>query len=314
MECWSELKSIARVVPPPMDRTQARSRRPYWSIYGFLCPGRALLGNLRCCAPCRRRSSPNQVGESIIFSYSIVGCACRDATVNIGPRGRDNDSGYGKLVLPIMQVSASPSPQITSVSPSRVRYNQVVTIRGTAFGANRGTSRVIFQGGKEPSSSQYVSWSDTRIQVRVPAGARTGNVQVITANGSDTARLTITSPWISSISPQTGRTNTVVTIRGGNFGSSRGSSTVRIGSVAKSSTSFTSWSSSRIRFRIPRNTPPGNLTVRTSEGTSNAIRLQITSPYLTSISPTQVKTGDRLTLTGGNFGTRRRLRIRFIFF
>ena len=236
------------------------------------------------------------------------------ATVDIGTRGRDNDSGYGKLVLPIMQVSASPSPQITSVSPSRVRYNQVITIRGTAFGANRGTSRVIFQGGKEPSSSQYVSWSDTRIQVRVPAGARTGNVQVITANGSDTARLTITSPWISSISPQTGRTNTVVTISGGNFGSSRGSSTVLIGSVVVSSTSFTSWSSSRIRFRIPRNTPPGNLTVRTSEGTSNAIRLQITSPYLTSISPTQVKTGDRLTLTGGNFGTRRRLRIRFIFF
>ena len=130
-------------------------------------------------------------------------------------------------------------------------------------------------------------------------------MQVITANGSDTVRLTITSPWISSISPQTGRTNTVVTISGGNFGSSRGSSTVQIGSVAILSSSFTSWSSSAIRFRIPLNTPPGNLTVRTSEGTSNAIRLAITSPYLTSISPTRVKTGDRLTLTGGNFGTRR---------
>ena len=239
------------------------------------------------------------------YSRTQLWDALIEATVDIGTRGRDNDSGYGKLVLPVMQVSASPSPQITSISPSRAQYNQVITIRGTAFGANRGTSRVIFQGGKEPSSSQYVSWSDTRIQVRVPAGARTGNVQVITANGSDTARLTITSPWISSISPQTGRTNTVVTISGGNFGSSRGSSTVRIGSVAIPSSSFTSWSSSAIRFRIPLNTPPGNLTVRTSEGTSNAIRLQITSPYLTRISPTQVKTGGRLTLTGGNFGTRR---------
>ena len=195
--------------------------------------------------------------------------------------------------------------KITSISPSRVRYNQVITIRGAAFGANRGTSRVIFHGGKEPNSSQYVSWSDTQIRVRVPAGARTGNLQIITANGSDSARLTITSPWISSISPQTGRTNTVVTINGGNFGSSRGSSTVRIGSVVVSSTSFTSWSSSRIRFRIPVNTPPGNLTVRTSEGTSNSIRLQITSPYLTRISPTRIETGNRLTLTGGNFGTRR---------
>ena len=235
------------------------------------------------------------------YSRTQLWDALIDATVDIGTSGRDNDSGYGKLVLPIMQVSAS--PQITSVSPSRVRYNQVVTIRGTAFGANRGTSRVIFHGGKEPSSSQYVSWSDTQIQVRVPTGARTGNLQVVTANGRDTARLTITSPWISSVAPQTGRTNTVVTVNGENFGSSRGSSSVRIGSVVVSS--FTSWSSGAIRFRIPINTPPGNLTVRTSEGTSNSIRLEITSPYLTRISPAQIKTGDRLTLTGGNFGTTR---------
>ena len=235
------------------------------------------------------------------YSRTQLWDALIEATVDIGTRGRDNDSGYGKLVLPIMQASAS--PQITSVSPSRVRYNQVVTIRGTAFGANRGTSKVIFYGGTEPSSFQYVSWSDTQIQMRVPTGARTGNLQVVTTRGSDTARLTITSPWVRSISPQTGRTNTVVTVNGENFGSSRGSSSVRIGSVVVSS--FTSWSSGAIRFRIPINTPPGNLTVRTSEGTSNSVRLEITSPYLTRISPTQVKTGDQLTLTGGNFGTRR---------
>ena len=235
------------------------------------------------------------------YSRTQLWDALIEATVDIGTRGRDNASGYGKLVLPIMQVSSS--PQIISISPNRVRYNQIVTIRGTAFGANRGTSRVIFHGGKEPISSQYVSWSDTQIQVRVPTGARTGNLQVVTANGRDSARLTITSPWISSISPQTGRTHTVVTISGGNFGSSRRGSSVRIGSVVVSS--FTSWSNSAIRFRIPLNTPPGNLTIRTSEGTSNYIRLEVTSPYLSRISPTQVKIGDRLTLTGGNFGTTR---------
>ena len=225
------------------------------------------------------------------------------ATVDVGSRGRDNTFGHGKLVLPVMQASRITSPQITSISPSRVRYNQVVTIRGTAFGANRGTSRVVFHSGKSPSSSQYVSWSNTQIQVRVPSGARTGNVQVVTSGGSDTARLTVTSPWISGVSPQTARSNAVVTVSGENFGSSRGSSSVRIGSVAI--TAFTSWSSRSIRFRVPRNTPPGNLTVRTAEGTSNSIRLNVTSPYLTSISPTSIKTGNRLTLAGGNFGSSR---------
>ena len=225
------------------------------------------------------------------------------ATVDVGSRGRDNTFGHGKLVLPVMQVAAAPLPNITSISPSRVQYNQTITIRGTAFGASRGTSRVVFHGGTQPNASQYVSWSDTQIRIRVPSGARTGNVQVITTRGSDTARLTVTSPWVSSISPQTARSNSVVTLSGENFGSSRGSSSVRIGSTTI--TSFTSWSNSSIRFRIPRNTPPGNLTIRTTNGTSNSIRLNITSPYLTNLSPTQVKTGDRLTLRGGNFGSSR---------
>ena len=230
-------------------------------------------------------------------SRIVVKVPARARSGNVQVTTSNGTSGTKRLEV------ESKSLQITSISPSRVRYNQVVTIRGTAFGSNRGTSRVIFYGGKEPRSSQYVSWSDAQIRVRVPVGARTGNVQVVTTRGRDSARLTITSPWISSVSPQTGRTNTIVTVSGGNFGSSRGSSSVRIGSVAISW--FTSWSSSRIQFRIPRNTPPGNLTVRTSEGTSNSVRLGITSPYLTRISPTRIETGNRLTLTGGNFGTRR---------
>ena len=49
----------------------------------------------------------------------------------------------------------------------------------------------------------------------------------------------------------------------------------------------------------------GNVTVRTSEGTSNAVRLEITSPYLGNVSPSRVKPGDRLTLTGANFRSSR---------
>ena len=232
-------------------------------------------------------------------SRIVVKVPARAQSGNVRVTTSNGTSGTKRLEI------ESQSPQITSISPGRVRYNQVITIHGRFFGANRGTSRVIFHGGTEPSSSQYVSWSDTQIRVRVPAGARTGNVQVVTTRGRASARLTITSPWVSGVSPQNPRTNNVVTLSGGNFGSSRGNSSVRIGSVAIPSSSFTSWSNRTIRFRIPLNTPPGNLTVRTSQGTSNAIRLAIRSPYLTRISPTRVETGNRLTLTGGNFGNTR---------
>ncbi len=257
-------------------------------------------------------AAPHVAGAAALIksanpSYSLddLWDALIAATVDIDAFGKDNNTGYGKLVLPLMERQEVILPQITSLSPTSVRYGQVVTISGTGFGADRGTGRVVFYGGTEPSSSQYVNWSDTRIQVRVPTGARTGDMQVITATGSDTARLTVTSPWVSSVSPRSGRTNTLVTVTGSNFGASRGNNSVRIGS--RTISSYSSWSSTTIRFRIPVNTRSGNLSVRTSEGTSNFLSLEVTSPYLSWTSPTRVKPGDRLTLTGRNFRSTRGL-------
>ena len=152
-----------------------------------------------------------------------------------------------------------------------------------------------------------MSWSNSRIVVKVPDRAQSGNVQVVTANGrSGPKRLEIESgsPQITSISPRQVLYNQVVTVSGSNFGSSRGSSSVRIGSVAILSSAFTSWSNTIIRFRVPTNVRSGNVTVRTSAGSSNGMYLEITSPYLGSVSPLRVKPGDRLTLTGANFGSR----------
>ena len=228
----------------------------------------------------------------------IVKVPSRAQTGNVKVVTLNGSSGTRRF-----EVEEVVEPQITSVTPNPARYTQVVTIRGTGFGATRGTSKVVFFLGQELISSQYVSWSDTRIQVRVPTGARTGNLQVVTARGNDTFRLTVTSPWVRTVSPQSGRANTLVTLTGSNFGSSRGSSSVRIGFVAIPS--FTAWSNSRIQFRIPVNSRSGNVTVRTSAGTSNTVFLEVTSPYLSRVFPTRQEPGDRLTLTGANFRSTR---------
>ena len=324
------------------------------------------------------------------YSRTQLWDALIDATVDIGPRGRDNDSGYGKLVLPIMQVSANTSPRISSISPQTGRTNTVVTVSGSNFGSSRGSSSVwigsvvipssaftswsssrirfripvntppgnltvrtsqgtsnsirlqitspyltgisptraetgdrltltggnfgnrrgsgyvLFTSNVRPPAADYVSWSNSRIVVRVPARARSGNVQVTTSTGTSGTKLLqieSRSPQISSVSPRQVQYNQTVTVRGSNFGSSRGSSSVRIGSIRVSS--FTAWSNTIIRFRVPTNVRSGNVTVRTSAGTSNAIRLEITSPYLANVSPVSVRPGDRLTLTGANFRSTR---------
>ena len=225
-----------------------------------------------------------------------------EATVDVGAPGKDDSTGYGKLVL---SVSA---PQIADVSPSRVQYGRTVTIAGQGFGAIRGTGKVVFFESKEPSDSDYLAWSDAQIQVRVPTGARTGTVQVITGGGTDSAQVVVTSPYIDVITNHTrmdvgAKTDDLIEIAGDNFGLARDSSSVWIDSVAVSS--FETWSDKTIRFRVPLNAPSGDVIVVTAEGISNAVRLEIASPYLAQLSPPQVQAGEHLTLTGGNFGPER---------
>ena len=199
------------------------------------------------------------------------------------------------------------SPYLGSVSPVSVKPGDRLTLTGANFRSSRGSGYVRFAPNVRPTASDYVAWGDSRIVVKVPAGAQSGDVKVavIGAGVSGTKRVVVesASPQITSVSPRQVQYNQVVTVIGSNFGSSRGSSSVRIGSVAISS--FTTWSSTIIRFRVPTNVRSGNVTVRTSAGTSNAIRLEITSPYLGSVSPSSVKPGDRLTLTGANFRSSR---------
>ena len=201
------------------------------------------------------------------------------------------------------------SPYLASVSPSRVKPGDRLTLTGANFGSRRGSGYVLFAPNARPlASSDYVVWSNSRIVVKVPARARSGDVKVVTGAGtSGGKRIVVESvaPQISSVSPRTVLYNQVVTVTGINFGSSRGSSTIRIGSVVIPSSWLDSWSNTIIKFRVPTNMRSGNVTVRTSKGTSNAIVLEIISPYLGSVSPSRVKPGDRLTLTGANFRSSR---------
>ena len=119
------------------------------------------------------------------------------ATVDIGTRGRDNDSGYGKLVLPVMQVS----PYLGSVSPVSVRPGDRLTLTGANFRSTRGSGYVLFAPNVRPASGDYVSWSDSRIVVKVPAGAQSGDVKVVATGSqvSGTKRIVVEGEVVESL-------------------------------------------------------------------------------------------------------------------
>lgn len=96
------------------------------------------------------------------------------------------------------------APTITSFSPTTIAAGTgaILTINGTDFGATQGTGYVEFlnsddggAGYMRPLASEYVSWNNTQIQVKVPstglAGfdgtAGTGNIRV---TNSDPATVT----------------------------------------------------------------------------------------------------------------------------
>ncbi len=98
-----------------------------------------------------------------------------------------------------------PSPgelkAITGFSPANVTAGTlgpagVLTINGVGFGAVRGTGLVRFRNADDGGATfvnvgtdlltDFISWSDVQVVVRVPSGAGTGTFQLITNGGGST--------------------------------------------------------------------------------------------------------------------------------
>ncbi len=102
-------------------------------------------------------------------------------------------------------LSAKSGPAIESLSANQGAVGSLLMITGLNFGANRNEGRVEFawagsagfsgpgpQGSSGYTSAEelslaYESWTDKEIRVRVPDGAATGGVRVVTEKGSSDA-------------------------------------------------------------------------------------------------------------------------------
>ncbi len=70
-----------------------------------------------------------------------------------------------------------PKPYIKLIKPNLARSGQQVIIRGHRFGDKERAGEVIFS---PDISGNVISWTNSRITVEVPAGAKTGPVVVQT--------------------------------------------------------------------------------------------------------------------------------------
>jgi hypothetical protein len=210
----------------------------------------------------------------------------------------------GNIVVTVSGVASNgqsftvvPAPNIASLSPTSGAIGASVTITGTNFGATQGAGSVTFN----TRTAAISSWSATSIVATVPASATTGNV-VVRASGVNSNGRTFTvvvAPTISSLSPTSGVTGTVVTITGTNFGSTQGSGTVRFNGTLGTPTS---WNATTIRVPVPAGATTGNVVVRASGVDSNGRTFTVTTPAITGLSPTSGQPGAAVTIDGANFG------------
>lgn len=91
------------------------------------------------------------------------------------------------------------APVVTSFSPTTTTAGtkSVLTINGVNFGATRGNGFVEFRRGAggpasfvRPLNSDYISWSDTQIQVMVPSQAVNSAIQLAGTAGSGQIKVT----------------------------------------------------------------------------------------------------------------------------
>ncbi len=84
----------------------------------------------------------------------------------------------GMLLVGLWFGACAQSPQIDSISPESGPPGTVVTIEGNLFGDEQGSSLVSFGGVTVPTTG-ILAWSQTQVQARVPANARTGPLQIV---------------------------------------------------------------------------------------------------------------------------------------
>ncbi|MBD1397308.1 T9SS type A sorting domain-containing protein [Pontibacter sp. JH31] len=93
------------------------------------------------------------------------------------------DSGILKQSQRRQATEATQAPVVTTISPTitSAGTNAILTINGTNFGSSRGNGFVEFRnaddGGKtlvKPYATDYISWTNSQIRVRVPSATPTG--------------------------------------------------------------------------------------------------------------------------------------------
>ena len=233
-----------------------------------------------------------------------------------------------------------PAPAIHRVTPVHGPEGTLVRIEGAHFGsplgARQGSSGVRF----DEIWAEPLSWSEGEIEVLVPGGVWAGPVVVrVDGRESNPSAFTVTesewaggapgpeeagglkpspdtgrvlaggagvaasgpAPLIKKINPSSGPVGTVVMLRGNNFQSSQGASTVTFNGVEATPAS---WKGKRIQVPVPAGATSGPVVVTVGGQASNGVPFTVIGggPVISGLSPASGPVGTSVAIAGTGFG------------
>ncbi len=190
-------------------------------------------------------------------------------------------------------------PTITSINPTSEIIGNEITITGNGFFPIRNSGTVSFNGAV---ATEYTSWSDNQIVVKVPQSATTGKL-FVTASSQKSNEVDFTvKPHLTFINPSLAIIGDEITFTGSGLGSSRGTSVLSFSGA--DAIEFISWSSTQIKAKVPRGAVTGKVSVTVGVNKSNEIDFTIV-PHISSISPTASTIGTEISIIGSGFGLTR---------
>jgi len=194
------------------------------------------------------------------------------------------------------------APEIYSLTPAVSTGGEVVTLTGKYFGSQRSDSYVEL-GGNRITASDYTIWTDTEISLVLPFSSSDGMLYVVTPAGRSepviftnkdtmpvpiTLDINTTKPNIQGFSGSNPTVGSTITISGTNFGSLRKDSSVYFSTRIDNSTQdnwvscsdfdgdYLFWGDQEITLRIPDGATSGYFYLKTQNGESNKVHINLT--------------------------------------
>lgn len=194
------------------------------------------------------------------------------------------------------------SPVITSMEPVLATWSDTITLKGNYFSFNRDVVKVEFGD----VAATLLSTTDSAISVMVPinlVALANSPVRVKIGSKYGTAKnlFTLIPSEVSEITPDQGRSGTIVTIKGKYFNTEY--SRVKIGELfVPIELAF----KDSLKVKLPKEVPAGEQNITVISGPFSVIKEKIfkrTYPIVTEVVPSRAFFGDTITLRGENFGS-----------